>query len=80
MLAGNLGVTRRREPPLALTTIEGCFFLFLFFSNPSDSVKVSKVFSAFCLGLKRIDFAFKHGMLAKGNLFSCHFSALHVRF
>ena len=31
MLAGNLSVTRRRGPPLALTTIEGCFFLFLFF-------------------------------------------------
>ena len=57
MLAGNLCVTRRREPPLALTTTEGWFFLFLFFfSNPSDSVKASKVFSAFCLGLKRIDF------------------------
>ena len=53
MLAGNLGVTPRREPPLALTTIEGCCF---FFSNPSDSDKASKVFSAFCLGLKRIDF------------------------
>ena len=53
MLAGNLCVTRRRGPPLAL----GCFFLFLFFfSNPSDIDKASKVFSAFCLGLKRIDF------------------------
>ena len=57
MLTGNLCVTRRRGPPLALTTIEGCFFLFLFFfPNPSDSDKASKVFSAFCLGLKRIDF------------------------
>ena len=57
MLAGNLCVARRREPSLALTTTEGWFFLFLFFSlNPSDSVKASKVFSAFCLGLKRIDF------------------------
>ena len=59
MLAGNLCVTRRREPPLALTTTEGCFFFsfFFFFSlNPSDSVKASKVFSQFCLGLKRIYF------------------------
>ena len=56
MLAGNLCVARRREPSLALTTTEGCFFLFLFFLNLSDSVKASKVFSAFCLGLKRIDF------------------------
>ena len=79
MLAGNLCVARRREPSLALTTTEGWFFLFLFFSlNPSDSVKASKVFSAFCLDFNGL--TFKHGMLAKGNLFSCHFSALHVRF
>ena len=35
MLAGNLCVTRRREPSLALTTTEGCFFFYYFSLNPS---------------------------------------------
>ena len=57
MLAGNLCVTRRRGPPLALTTIEGCFFLFLFFFQIHQIViRHQRFFSAFCLGLKRIGF------------------------
>ena len=54
MLAENLGVTRRREPPLALTTIEGCFFSF--FQIHQIVIRHRRFFSAFCLGLKRIGF------------------------
>ena len=54
MLAGNLCVTRRRGPPLAL----GCFFLFLFFFFQIHQIVLrhQRFFSAFCLGLKRIGF------------------------
>ena len=67
MMAGNLCVTRRREPPFALTTIEGCFFLFLFFFQIHQIVLRHQRFLVhFVWDLNGL--TFKHGMLAKGNL------------
>lgn len=75
MLAGNLRVTRRREPPLALTTIEGFFQIY------QIALRHQRFLVHFVWDLNGLTLLLiKHGMLAKGNLFSCHFSALHVRF
>lgn len=63
MLAGNLGVTPRREPPLALTTIEGCCF---FFQIHQIVIRHQRFLVHFVWDLNGL--TFKHGMLAKGNL------------